>query len=125
MMAVPAASDSKVLRTNMNASPLFGLCLNRVPGPCSTSAYAGLRGDMASFATRLSIGRWATFRRKAKLPRMKAIGAGVSKYLRPRAEINPSFRASRSICLRWTSHHPVFHLYECTNEMVLSTRPPL
>ena len=52
MTAAPAASDSNVLRTNMNASPLFGLCLNRVPGPCLTITQIIRRvaRDMASFA---------------------------------------------------------------------------
>jgi hypothetical protein len=61
----------------MNASPLFGLCLNRFFRLLFDFNLRRVARDMASFATRLSIGRWATFQRKAHPRRIPFYGIKI------------------------------------------------
>jgi hypothetical protein len=82
-----------------------------------------LGGDMAAFAARLSIGRWATFWRRSGAPigrqcarleyliTIVAVDENVENGCR--LDGNPPFPFLDRI---------VLHLYECTNEMVLSTK---
>jgi hypothetical protein len=77
-------------------------------------------GDMASFAARLSIGRWATFRRRTGVP-IDRLCASLEYFNTIVAvDENVEMAAAWTAILRF--HSSTFHLYECTNEMVLSTR---